>query len=81
MVEQVVGAALDNAFASLDEQATDTEKIDTILSLSILNPAMGSGHFLIEVVEFIARYIVQLDLQPEDTTESTLAYWKRRVVQ
>jgi hypothetical protein len=43
---------------------------------------MGSGHFLVEATEFIARFLVDLDLTPEPGQgESDLAYWKRRVVQ
>ncbi len=42
---------------------------------------MGSGHFLVEATEYIARFIVE-NVSPEETTRETdLAYWKRRVVQ
>src|SRR5260370_8916440 len=54
---------------------------------------MGSGHFPVEVTEYIARYLVELGVQPEaaDETgktskmvasrEADLTYWKRRVAQ
>jgi hypothetical protein len=80
MVEQAVGATLNDALAQMDK-ASDTEKIQKILSLRILDPAMGSGHFLVEVVEFIARFLVGLDVQSEEITEATLTYWKRCVVE
>ena len=42
---------------------------------------MGSGHFLVEVVEHIARFLVDLGAQGAGPGESDLAYWKRRVAQ
>jgi hypothetical protein len=54
---------------------------------------MGSGHFPVEVTEYIARYLVELGVQPEEsdealvtnvtdgTGEADLTYWKRRVAQ
>ena len=45
---------------------------------------MGSGHFLVEVTEHIARFLVKLEVTPENMEsdgEAELAYWKRRVVQ
>ncbi|RME42882.1 MAG: hypothetical protein D6791_16730, partial [Chloroflexi bacterium] len=57
--------------------------IDDILSVKVLDPAMGSGHFLVEAVDFIARYLVSLGLGPmadlEDEPE--LTYWRRRIAQ
>ncbi len=54
---------------------------------------MGSGHFPVEVTEYIARYLVELGIQPDESTgswkagetkdagETDLTYWKRRVAQ
>jgi len=42
---------------------------------------MGSGHFPVEVTEYIARFLVELGVQPEETGEADLTYWKRRVAQ
>ncbi|TMB82660.1 MAG: class I SAM-dependent DNA methyltransferase, partial [Chloroflexi bacterium] len=48
----------------------------------VLDPSMGSGHFLVEATEYIARFLVELNIQPEGVTkEAELVYWKRRVVQ
>src|SRR5207244_8411731 len=66
------------------EQATnDKAQIDAILAIKVLDPSMGSGHFLVEATEYIARFLVELNIQPEApiTREAELAYWKRRVVQ
>src|SRR5438876_8595770 len=50
-------------------------------STSLIDPSMGSGHFPVEVTEYIARYLVELGVQPEKTEEADLTYWKRRVAQ
>ncbi len=80
IVEQAVGPVLQSA---IQGKATDEEKLKAILSVNVLDPAMGSGHFLVETVEFIARFIVDLAIAPEGKTaeEADLAFWKRRVVQ
>ena len=51
--------------------------------MRVLDPAMGSGHFLVEATEYIAGYLVDLALTPEGepTGEADLTYWKRRVAQ
>ncbi len=54
-----------------------------ILSVNVLDPSMGSGHFLVEATDFIARYLVAMELgkPAEAGEESDLAYWRRRVAQ
>jgi hypothetical protein len=58
-----------------------------ILRLCVLDPAMGSGHFLLRTCQYLAEQIatnpntrdpIEENLQGE---ESTLTYWKRRVVE
>ena len=81
MVEQTLGSVLDEAIAALSKTASDTEKIEAVLSVNVLDPAMGSGHFPVEAMEYIARYLVELGVQQRETSEADLTYWKRRVVQ
>ncbi len=59
--------------------------VDALLGLKILDPAMGSGHFLVEATEHLA---IELATDPavttetrEETSEEDLTYWKRRVVE
>ncbi|MGB3683122.1 MAG: N-6 DNA methylase [Rubrobacteraceae bacterium] len=85
IVEETVGPVIR---AAIEDADTDEEKVEAVLALDVLDPAMGSGHFLVEVTEYIARFLVELDVSPEevpDTAEAEpdaeLAYWKRRVVQ
>ena len=58
-----------------------------VLRLRVLDPAMGSGHFLLRACQYLAEQIatnphtrdpIAEQLQGE---ESTLTYWKRRVVE
>jgi hypothetical protein len=59
IVEQTVGPALKEAVDSIpaNDQA---RRVNAVLALNCLDPAMGSGHFLVEVVEHIARFLVDL---------------------
>jgi type I restriction-modification system DNA methylase subunit len=79
IVDQALGPGLR---AAIEQEADEKARIDAVLAIKILDPAMGSGHFLVEATEYIARFLVELNVQPAGTTrESELAYWKRRVVQ
>lgn len=54
-----------------------------ILGLNILDPATGSGHFLVEVMSYIAEWLRTLAiLEPNELPEGEdeLAFWKRHVV-
>lgn len=71
--------------------------IAEILRLNVLDPAMGSGHFLVEATHYLARALATDDYvqaSPAQTgpfsqnspitmpaAESDLLYWKRRVVE
>ena len=78
MVEQTLKPLLD---AAVQSAQNDAERIQAVLMLNVLDPSMGSGHFPVEVTEYIARYIVALGIQSEDSDEGDLTYWKRRVAQ
>jgi type I restriction-modification system DNA methylase subunit len=79
IVEQTVLPVLDAAVADAPDYAA---KVDAVLAVKVLDPAMGSGHFLVEATEQIARYLLNLPLPESGTAEvRDLAYWKRRVVQ
>ena len=61
------------------------KSVDEILSLKILDPATGSGHFLVGVVDYLAEKLIthpSATHTTESTSEETeLAYWRRRVVE
>ena len=92
IVEQAVGPALAAAVAG---RRDDRARIEAVLGVNVLDPAMGSGHFLVEATEYIARFLVDLGVVEKDKGQkpnnlqsaienrqsSDLAYWKRRVAQ
>lgn len=78
IVEQTVGPALEAAVANARD---DEAKIAAVLGMNVLDPAMGSGHFLVEASDYIARYLANLVEGGQHDGESDLAYWKRRVAQ
>ncbi len=78
MVDEALRPVLDEA---VRDAHTDAERIQAVLAINVLDPSMGSGHFPVEATEYIARYLVELGVQPEETGEADLTYWKRRVAQ
>ena len=79
--DYIVRYIVENTLAPLCENKT----VDEILSLKILDPATGSGHFLVGVVDYLAEELITHPDAPhitETTDEDTeLAYWRRRVVE
>ncbi len=56
--------------------------IDEILDLKVLDPAMGSAHFLVEATEFLALALATDPyVETETLTEEDLTHWRRRVVE
>ena len=80
IVEQAVGPMLRQAVA---DQPDDAARVQAVLGVNVLDPSMGSGHFLVETTEFIARFLIDLALPVEQDAhgEPDLLYWKRRVAQ
>ncbi len=80
IVEQTLGPLLR---AAITDKASARAKVDAILGINVVDPAMGSGYFLVEATEQIARFLVDQGLAPDtpEVDEADLAYWKRRVVQ
>jgi len=79
--DYIVRYIVENTLAPLCE----SKSVDEILSLKILDPATGSGHFLVGVVDYLAEELVTHPDAPHITertdTETELAYWRRRVVE
>ena len=69
----------------LDALRTDFD--DRVMRLKVLDPAMGSGHFLLRACQYLAEEIATNphagDPAAEhfESDESTLSFWKRRVVE
>jgi hypothetical protein len=56
---------------------------EKVLNLSVLDPAMGSGHFLVNATNLISNFITELlnDSSIQGNQESGTAYWRRWVVE
>ncbi|GAG29539.1 unnamed protein product, partial [marine sediment metagenome] len=58
--------------------------LEPYLSMKVLDPAMGSGHFLARATDFLAEAIAtdpDIESLLELTEESELTYYRRRVVE
>src|SRR5690606_9713611 len=80
IVDHVVRKTLEPLLARAGD---DPEKV---LALRIVDPAMGSGHFLVKVVDVMAWHLTMhcdpLDPDaPNDNGPEELAYWRRKVVE
>ena len=79
--DYIVRYIVENTLAPLCEGKT----VDEILSLKVLDPATGSGHFLVGVVDYLAEKLITHPDAPHMTEiaseETELAYWRRRVVE
>ena len=51
---------LTREFYGKDLRKAEGSLIDEILSLKVLDPAMGSGHFLVEATDFLARELLKV---------------------
>ncbi len=93
IVENTLGPLVDEAVTRVKERAkaakTKTERalalqslVDEILNLKVLDPAMGSGHFLVEATDFLALALATDPYVETDApAEEDLIHWKRRVVE
>ena len=79
IVDNIIQNTIEPLISKIRKDTKDKfEQIEKILSLNILDPAMGSGHFLIGVVNYIANRICEIE--DEEITEQRLIERKRDVV-
>jgi hypothetical protein len=89
ILESRMATASDPVMAELQSQLTrlNGDFDDRVLRLRVLDPAMGSGHFLLSACKFLAEEIATNPLTRDPDSdrlvgdESALTYWKRRVVE
>ena len=65
MAEQTLAPIVDNALASAGTRGPDAQS-SAVLALDVLDPAMGSGHFLVEAIDYLAQRLVAADVLPPD---------------
>jgi len=58
IVENTLGPIVDRI---IKENSIRDDQIDKILDLKILDPSMGSGHFLVEAANYLGQRIIQID--------------------
>jgi len=74
IIKNTVEPIIDKIIKETNDKHEQKEKI---LSLKILDPAMGSGHFLVSVMNFVAKKICEVE---DDLSESNIIERKRDVV-
>ncbi len=74
IVENALGPIIDKI---IEETKNPKDQVEKILQLKILDPAMGSGHFLVGAAEYIGKRLIDID---KDDSESNFIERKRDVV-
>lgn len=78
--DAIVRSMVENALSPLCER----KAFEEILRLKVLDPAIGSGHFLIGVIDHLALELATHPDAPSiqtDNIDTEIAYWRRRVVE
>lgn len=78
--DAIVRLMVENALDPLCKRKT----FEDILKIKVLDPAMGSGHFLVGVIDHLALELATHPNSPSMTigdTDTEIAYWRRRVVE
>ncbi len=71
------------ALSSLLEEKALAFVREQVLALSILDPAMGSGHFLVNAANLVSNFVTEIlnELGITSDWESGTGYWRRWVVE
>lgn len=84
IVENTIGPVIDKKWKEAGD--ANGSYIDSTLSINVLDPAMGSGHFLVGAVDFLSKKLleaVQMDYDDgkiADTNHNTNEWARREVV-
>ncbi|MBL7208763.1 MAG: N-6 DNA methylase [Dehalococcoidia bacterium] len=82
--DYIVKYTVTNTLEPLLNEASksDGSPIDAILSLKVLDPAMGSGHFLVEATDYLGRALVEaLGGDPREIDEDEIRWARREVIE
>ncbi len=74
IVKNAIGPIID------EKKKTKRDLINEILNIKVLDPAMGSGHFLVEATDFLARALVEALVEKGNQLEEDEIRWARREV-
>ena len=79
VVDYIVKSSIEPLIEDIIKNNSDKQiQIEKILSLKILDPAMGSGHFLVGVIEYVAKRLCEIEFG--EINESLYVERKRDVV-
>jgi Alw26I/Eco31I/Esp3I family type II restriction m6 adenine DNA methyltransferase len=80
---RALGGAQKNTYKDeLQQIESGNAYLEEILKTKVLDPATGSGHFLVEATDFLARELVKtLGETPEELTEDDIRWARREVVE
>jgi hypothetical protein len=87
IIEQTLGPLLHQAIAGMKGPHIGTDvdaRVTAILTINVLDPAMGSGLFLTAAADYMARFLahhVPEHYLPAHHQPHALAFWKQHVVQ
>ncbi|NBD36683.1 MAG: N-6 DNA methylase, partial [Chloroflexi bacterium] len=87
IVAQTLGPLVDGILdeikaAAVPESEAGRAFVARVLALKVLDPSMGSGHFLVEATDYLARALTTDPyVEVEEAAESDLNHWRRRVVE
>ncbi|MCI0729255.1 MAG: N-6 DNA methylase [Chloroflexi bacterium] len=82
LVEEVRGRVGDRGQVTGNRGRGARSVVEGILGLKTLDPAMGSGHFLVAATEYLAVALAtDPTVEAESTPEEDVTYWKRQVVE
>jgi len=72
-----------HAMAALLEENALAFVREQVLNLSVLDPAMGSGHFLVNATNLISNFITEIlnEIGIQGNLETGTGYWRRWVVE
>jgi len=70
-------------FAQLIKEETQKFVLDNILTIKILDPSMGSGHFLVNATNELANFITRISnhFNVASSLDTSTEYWRRWVVE
>ncbi|OQY43283.1 MAG: hypothetical protein B6242_14950 [Anaerolineaceae bacterium 4572_78] len=81
-IRQKVKRACKTAQTDAERHAIEQSFGEHVLALKILDPAMGSGHFLVAAADYLTMAIVTDPYMAiDDNFDSEMMAWKRRVVE
>lgn len=81
VVKYMIRECLSPVVQRKKENAKGSNLLDSILSIKVLDPAMGSGHFLVEATTFLANVILDIIQETDEELEEEPDFtWARRLV-